>query len=604
MHICTKILLLKLILFLFPLFTLSQSQKGILAFADSMMQIVDRTEGKERLKVLEQLAHETCIYKEGLEYVSMLEKEAKAQSSNEMLQYAYYHKSEYHFYVTLLNDSALYYLDKGDNLGVTTYEKAKTLRYSIYVKEGKFTLAIYDIKKRMEGGVIQKNSSEEGMAYVSLGYLYKRLENHQEAIAACHKSLEIFNTLYKNKNAPSDSLANHLKDKLYPYPILIDSYKKSKQYNLAIAMADSVFSTLDKIQEMQASTSLDSYNTVRVYTYTQRASVYIEMGDLAQARKDLNNAQSNLTEQISDFDRIVYMQVEALYYYNNEEYHKALDFINKASLSIPPQLMKTQTTISHRVLNSRILHKLNRSADAYKLLEEVVTQKDSLNNKYMSTQTAEFQTIYEVNKIKTDLITETAKSERSQLIIIGLLSILFLSTIVILVIIRHKKDKEKKNKKIYDQYQLMKSYLGQIREQRDQLALSKQKEEEEATINWAERAHSYLLETEDFKKENFSRDNLAAVLGTNRQYLIDAIKAETGKTFKDYINSIRLEYAYECLITDDTATIESIYISAGFTTRSTFNRLFKEQYGMNPAEMREVAKQKEKVIEENDEKID
>lgn len=595
MSFCIKISLFNLFFFMFSQSITSQSGKSILAVADSLEQIVNKTEGKEKLKALSQLAYETRIYKEGLEYVLMFEEEAKKQSNNTMLQYAYYYKSEYHFYVTLLNDSALYYLNKGDALGeTTTYKKAKTLRYAIYVKESKFSLAIYDIKKRIESKIIEKDSNEEGMAYVSLGFLYKRLGNNEEAITACEKSLEIFDLLCKN--APRDSLVNYLEYKLYPYPTLIDSYKASKQYKSAIMMADSAFSTLTRIQQTTETIPLDSYSSVRLFTYTQRAAVCIEMGDLIQARKDLNNAQNNLTEQTSYFDKAVYLQAEALYYYNKGEYHMALDFINKAVLNIPPQLMKSQTTIGLRTLKSRILNKLNRSADAYKLLEELTVQKDSLNAQQMSSQVAEIQTIYEVSKIKEDLTIETVRAERSKIIIIGLLSILFLLALVIFIIIRNKKYREKKNKKIYEQYQLMKSYLDKIRAQRDELQLTREEESEES-INWAEKAHSYLLETEAFKKEDLSRDDLAIALGTNRQYLIDSIKNETGKTFKDYINSIRVEYAYEILITDRGASIESIYTNSGFTSRSTFNRLFKNQYGMSPLEMREAAKQKEEEIE-------
>ncbi len=99
-----------------------------------------------------------------------------------------------------------------------------------------------------------------------------------------------------------------------------------------------------------------------------------------------------------------------------------------------------------------------------------------------------------------------------------------------------------------------------------------------------------------FKVNNISRDDLAIALGTNRQYLINAIKEETGKTFKDYINTIRIEYAYEMLVKDWTASIESVYLEAGFSTRSTFNRLFKGQYGLSPLELREVVKQKEEYL--------
>lgn len=55
-----------------------------------------------------------------------------------------------------------------------------------------------------------------------------------------------------------------------------------------------------------------------------------------------------------------------------------------------------------------------------------------------------------------------------------------------------------------------------------------------------------------------------------------------------YINNYRLEYAYRLLRDlDNKQTIDSIAKASGFSTVRTFQRLFKERYGMTPAEFRE-----------------
>lgn len=290
------------------------------------------------------------------------------------------------------------------------------------------------------------------------------------------------------------------------------------------------------------------------------------------------------------------MFTEGVYYRKKGDFNRSLEYINKGFAITDAEKMNTDAVIHVNLTKSESLYGLGKFSDAYKLLDDIFHKKDSLDAKYMLSHLSELQTIYEVNQMKSEIEVKTVSLQRTKTIIFALSGVLLLLLILFIVTKRNKKEREKRNKKIYEQYQLMKSYLGQIREQRDQLAFSRQKEEEDSVINWAERAHSYLLETEDFKKEDLSRDSLAIALGTNRQYLIDAIKTETGKTFKEYINSIRVEYAYEILITDSTASIESIYIAAGFTTRSTFNRAFKEQYGMSPIEMREASRQREENI--------
>ena len=55
-----------------------------------------------------------------------------------------------------------------------------------------------------------------------------------------------------------------------------------------------------------------------------------------------------------------------------------------------------------------------------------------------------------------------------------------------------------------------------------------------------------------------------------------------------YINNYRLEYAYRLLRDlDNKQTIDGIAKASGFSTVRTFQRLFKERYGMTPAEFRE-----------------
>jgi AraC-like DNA-binding protein len=282
-----------------------------------------------------------------------------------------------------------------------------------------------------------------------------------------------------------------------------------------------------------------------------------------------------------------------VYYYKVEDYEKALLHLNKMDEMGVETDATTQMSIN--IARSHVLHKLNRDREAYELMEKIVKMKDSLDYKRFLLQFSELQTRYEVNTIKTEKELQSAQLERTEAIAFGLVGISLSFLTLIVITRRNKKNREKRNRIIYGQYEQMKSYLDQIRTQRHEQEISRQEKKKES-VNWAERATCYLVETEMFKVNDLSRDDLAIALGTNRQYLINAIKEETGKTFKDYINTIRIEYAYDMLVKDWTASIESIYLEAGFSTRSTFNRLFKQRYGFSPVEMREVVMQKEEYL--------
>lgn len=572
---------------LFSLSVCSQSndQKK---YVDSMMSKVHHTTGKQKLEALNTLALGMKPYKEGLTYAQMFEEEAVKQSDKLSLADAYLYKAEHHYWVTVQDDSALFYLDKAEKTGLREINtvNAVRMRYAIYVANQKYTLALYLIKKRFEEGRIERNSIHEAHAYIDLAHVYRKLGDFKDAVEAARKAVDILNI---------DKKDEHLIHKLAAFVILIRSYRADGQYELAINSSDSVSLFLGQLRVLnkELSGDYDNHDNDAVLNCLQRADIYLAMGDTDNARKSLDIVKNIYMDQLYKSLWVDYLLYESRYYYKTKNYEQALLSLNKINdvgIGIDATVrMSVNTT------RSQVLHKLNRSAEAYQLLEEIVEEKDSLNSKQALVQISELQTIYEVNKMKTDMKIQSAQLERTKAIVAGLICISLLLLILIIIAGKNKKDKEKKNKIIYEQYRQMKSYLDRIRSQREELTLSRLEQKDEP-VNWAERAYHYLMETEMFKVNDLSRDDLAIALGTNRQYLINAIKEETGKTFKDYINTIRIAYAYEMLVKDWTASIESIYLEAGFSTRSTFNRLFKEQYGLSPAELREVAKQKEEYL--------
>ena len=101
---------------------------------------------------------------------------------------------------------------------------------------------------------------------------------------------------------------------------------------------------------------------------------------------------------------------------------------------------------------------------------------------------------------------------------------------------------------------------------------------------------SLMQEEELFKDPELSRDTLAARLGTNRTYLADSVKACAGQTLGDFINRHRLRWAAEALSRNEELSVSAVGEDAGFASRSTFNRLFQQQYGMSPGAYRTAAR--------------
>lgn len=105
-----------------------------------------------------------------------------------------------------------------------------------------------------------------------------------------------------------------------------------------------------------------------------------------------------------------------------------------------------------------------------------------------------------------------------------------------------------------------------------------------------------MQEEQLYRQPNLKREDLARALNSNSRYIIDAIKTGTGKTFLDYINQHRLDYVHRMLMTDESTPVSNIIIDSGFSSTSAFYRLFKEEFGMSPNELRQAKAEFENEI--------
>lgn len=87
-------------------------------------------------------------------------------------------------------------------------------------------------------------------------------------------------------------------------------------------------------------------------------------------------------------------------------------------------------------------------------------------------------------------------------------------------------------------------------------------------------------------KTDFSVQDIAAKCNMNTAAFCRYFKKKTGKTFKDFLNEIRLGNASKLLLKGDL-TIAEVAFESGFNTPSYFNRLFKQLKGLTPTAYRQ-----------------
>ena len=91
------------------------------------------------------------------------------------------------------------------------------------------------------------------------------------------------------------------------------------------------------------------------------------------------------------------------------------------------------------------------------------------------------------------------------------------------------------------------------------------------------------IKTDGYVQQGLTIKELYKILYTNRTYLSAYIKTTYKMTFREWITSLRLEYAKNILKEHPEINIQKLAESSGFLSQSNFIKLFSEKEGCTPA---------------------
>lgn len=94
-----------------------------------------------------------------------------------------------------------------------------------------------------------------------------------------------------------------------------------------------------------------------------------------------------------------------------------------------------------------------------------------------------------------------------------------------------------------------------------------------------------------FRNPELTLPDLAAHVGLTPNAVSACLNAGLGTSFNDFVNGYRLAEVKQRLLTDDVEklTILGIAYEAGFNSKTTFNRVFKESTGLSPKAYRNTS---------------
>ena len=94
-----------------------------------------------------------------------------------------------------------------------------------------------------------------------------------------------------------------------------------------------------------------------------------------------------------------------------------------------------------------------------------------------------------------------------------------------------------------------------------------------------------LKDSRIYSDSKFTIEKLSEITKVRDESLLStAIKSAGYSGFRDYINNLRLEnFKYEAGL-DSNRTIKELMYVCGFTSKTTFYRIYSDKYGMTPKE--------------------
>ena len=122
-----------------------------------------------------------------------------------------------------------------------------------------------------------------------------------------------------------------------------------------------------------------------------------------------------------------------------------------------------------------------------------------------------------------------------------------------------------------------------VQEKREEKTSAISKDSDSEVI---ERLKKYMMDERPFLNPALQRKDIAQYLQINERVLASIIRETFDQSVLEYITSYRLEYACHLLSANESAPLKDIAQQCGIGTLRTFQRLFRDRYGMPPSQYR------------------
>lgn len=248
---------------------------------------------------------------------------------------------------------------------------------------------------------------------------------------------------------------------------------------------------------------------------------------------------------------------------------------------------------------------------AARYFHELAVLRDSIKNREQKSSALELATLYETHEKDMQLQKQAADAYMRNIWLGMTGSIALLLSIFLWFTIRHNRTIRQKNTAMINTIEDLLTYKEELERTREELRLNElaaaatsvvevkeepvypstedttlRKEEEEKIEN--QRLYRKLdtaVTNEKLFLQDVKRDDLMKLISVDKNRFGRILQQNTNMSLTGYLNKKRMEYAVSLLQTYPDYTIATVAELCG-TSLSNFNKMFKNKYGITPADFR------------------
>ena len=368
----------------------------------------------------------------------------------------------------------------------------------------------------------------------------------------------------------------------YEYNTLIIYYIREYQWDTALAMTDSLERIVSASGDEPGIAGLADKE--RKTMLALRAVILSSMGRDDEARQCYDEWREIKGYNLDDylmmpylFGKGMYDDVIATYREHEQQLAEGGDTTNYHMVTVYKNVAKAH----------ELKGEWHEAAIYY---EKLAALRETLKEEEQRTSVLELAAIYELNE-KNEIINEGQRRLLvTRFVIIGFLITTALLGALLWLAAHKRKALHRQNQLMAQQMQHYAELAEQYHNKLMSAPATAAKAAGDSGTPLFDQLEQLMLKDKPYLSPTLSRDDVVTALFTNKNKLIEAIKAARGMTFTDYVNSLRLEEATRLLAEQPALTIEQVAARTGFGSPATFYRQFKATYGMSPNDYRQYVK--------------